>query len=132
MDVVRQNRQDRLESYHLQDGKDAGWKFKYTEFSYPEIEDRPRGAVRASLVIEEFFKKEFPFSQKEGTDGSFNDVFYLKFDGKISLSSDVIRYSPALERLEKLDGITLSKIRGAFSEKARQLFDRGLGEYEGY
>jgi len=136
MDVVRQDCSTKEEKYDFRTGEHTGWKFVYSEFSYPSKEDRPHGAARASLEIEERYHNEFPSRSNPSIEGCLSDVIYLEFDGRVTRYSDSSGFSPVLSsfckssRFKKIRAEEIiTEIRKNLSEEARNLFDKGLGGY---
>jgi len=131
MKIVRQNRSRREEHYDVTVGDREGWDLAYSEFTYPDELDKPRGAVAASLNIVERYPNKFPSRDCPGNTGYFNDTIYLEFDGSVTSRGNEMGVSPVLMRLRRLDELALDKIRSGLSDEAKKLFSRGVAEYTG-
>jgi len=129
MNIVRQDRSEKIQEYDCHVGEYTGWEFIYTEFEYPHEHDKTIGAVVASLCILERYPNNPILSPQQGEEGHFRDVFYLNFDGSIRRFFETIGFSPVLSELKKLDNKMLTKIRTSLSPSALNLFDRGLESY---
>ena len=137
MDAVRQDVSCREQNYDFPIGELDGWRINYKEFDYPEESDKPRGAVKVSLLIEKSFPNKsprqfIPFTNElEGFQGFFTDVIFMGFDEKISRYSDNIAFSPAIRMFKGLDETTRAEIYRALSDEARTLLERGIEGYMG-
>jgi len=100
------------------------------EFEYPSQDDMPRGAVKASLVIQETYPNKTSFSRHPEEGYSHNSIF-LRFDGTIcsDLATSLGPFSPALSRFKELAQSDRDKIRTSLSNEARDLLDKGLASY---
>jgi len=132
MNIVRQDSSIKTQEYYVPMGDRKGWEFEYNEISYPREEDKPRGAVKASLTIQESVPNNFPSRNHPGDTSFFTDVIYLGFDGKISRHTDELGYSPAICNFKELDTIVQEEILSNLSPEAKALLGAGISEYKGY
>lgn len=132
MNITRQDHSSRTQRYDFSVADRTGWEMVYSGFDYPSEKDKPKGAVRASLVIQERYPNNFPRQESPRDTECFNDTIFLKFDGTITRWSDHhIGYSPVIAKFIEMDKGQRDEIRRNLSDEARSLFDKGLEGYPG-
>jgi len=131
MNVVRRDSSAKTQNYYFHVADRTGWSIIYKQYEYPDETDKPRGAVRASLTIQEIYPNAHPSEECLGDIGYFNETIFLGFDGTVSKLSDNLGFSPVICRLKKLDELTRDEIRKSLSDEVKELFDKGLESYTG-
>jgi hypothetical protein len=131
MEFVRQDSSRKTQEYDFHVADRTGWNFIYHEFDYPSEEDKPKGAVKASLVIQERCPNNFPSQSDSSLTGYFNEVVYLGFDGDTSRMSDELGYSAVISKIKKLEEKEKSELFDRLSIEARSLLEKGLEGYTG-
>jgi len=129
--VTRQDANTKEQDYFFTNDGETGWNLVYKEFTFPQQDDIPPGAVKASLFIQRNYQDKKP-GESRPTIEHFNEAIYDGLDGKITRWSSNLGFSISfvLDDLKELDEPTRNQIISSLSPEARSLLEKGLAEYK--